>query len=233
MYILAVETTGPLCSVAVLDDDRILAELRSLEQRNHLRDLMPLIKQLLDKCGIKKEQISYIAASKGPGSFTGIRIGVATARALAQTLDIPAVAVPTLDAFCYKPAADKEKVTCGIIYARRGQVYGIVDGFMEGCACMLEDVLSVICDKVLPQGHRVCFYGDGADAYKDIISKRLSPEDYCIAPEEDRYQDAASVGLLAREMIKNGQAQEAGRLLPDYMRKAEAQQKLEDGSLKI
>ena len=100
MYILAVETTGPLCSVALLEKNKILAVRSSKEQKNHLKDLMPLIKDLMDSVQIHKSKLNYIAASIGPGSFTGIRIGVATARALAQVLDIPAVAVPTLDAFC-------------------------------------------------------------------------------------------------------------------------------------
>ena len=105
MYILAVDTTGPLCSVALLEKNKILAVRSSKEQKNHLKDLMPLIKDLLDSVQIHKSKLNYIAASIGPGSFTGIRIGVATARALAQVLDIPAVAVPTLDAFCCKPQA--------------------------------------------------------------------------------------------------------------------------------
>lgn len=89
---------SPCVPVALLEKNKILAVRSSKEQKNHLKDLMPLIKDLLDSVQIHKSKLNYIAASIGPGSFTGIRIGVATARALAQVLDIPAVAVPTLDA---------------------------------------------------------------------------------------------------------------------------------------
>lgn len=233
MYILAIETTGPLCSVALLEKNRILAVRSSKEQKNHLKDLMPLIRDMLDDAGEVKRP-DYIAASAGPGSFTGIRIGVATARALAQVWKCPAVAVPTLDAFCRKPAAAcGDFVACGIINARRGQVYGIVDGFMEGRACMMTDVLDVIEKEVITKGLKVRFFGDGIDAYGDMIRERLGEEDFCFTDESVRYQDAASVGLLAFEKIEKGETVSAEELLPDYMRKAEAQQKLEAGELKI
>lgn len=123
---------------------------------------MPLIKDLLDSVQIHKSKLNYIAASIGPGSFTGIRIGVATARALAQVLDIPAVAVPTLDAFCCKPQArGGDYVACGIINARRGQVYGIIDGFMQGQACMLTDVIDVIKKRSSPEDLRLNFSETG------------------------------------------------------------------------
>lgn len=235
MYILAIETTGPLCSVALLEKNRILGIMNTSEQKNHLRDLMPLIKELLSSCGIEKSQLDYIAASVGPGSFTGIRIGVSTARALAQVLKIPAVSVPTLNAFCEKPLAEDEKdyVICGIINARRGQVYGIVDGFMKGCACMMTDVLDVIENEVLAKGLRVKFFGDGIDAYSQMITERLEADCFDFADKKIRYQDAASVGLLAYEKVEGGSVITAEELIPDYMRKAEAQQKLEAGQIKF
>lgn len=234
MYILAIETTGPVCSVALLKNDEILAVKSSDKQRNHLKDLMPLIAELLASSETDKNDLDYIAASVGPGSFTGIRIGVSTARALAQVLGLPAVAVPTLDAFCLKPQAKEDgAAACGIINARRGQVYGIIDGFMEGRACMLTDVISVIKKNVLPKGIKVKFFGDGTDAYEKQIREELDGDTFSFADKSVRYQDAGSVGLLAFEKIKNGRLLEAGALLPDYMRKAEAEQKLESGELKI
>lgn len=245
MYILAIETTGPLCSVALLEKNKILNIKNSYEQKNHLRDLMPLIRELLKEAGVEKISLDYIAASIGPGSFTGIRIGVTTARALSQVLEIPAVSVPTLDGFTYKESLIGDStaeppanlVKCGIINARRGQVYGIVDGFMKGQACMLTDVMDTIREEVLPKGLPVLFYGDGIDAYESQIFEALGEENlgktFYFADKECRYQDAASVGLLAYEKIRQGQYVTADKLLPDYMRKAEAQQKLEAGELPI
>ena len=239
MYILTIETTGPVCSVALLEKNKILAKRSTSEQKNHLRDLVPLIGRTIEDAGISKENLEYVAVSTGPGSFTGIRIGVTTARALGQVMGLPLIGVPTLDAFCRKSRMVEDGIICGIINARRGQVYGIVENHMEGRACMLTDVLEVLKENVLPAGEKVNFFGDEIDAYRRIILEELGKEgylyekDFFFAPEEDRYQDAASAGLIAFEKATKGETVEVGELLPDYMRKAEAQQKLEAGQLPI
>ncbi len=241
MYILAIETTGPLCSVALLKENQILNVKNSTDQKNHLRDLTPLIKELLEEAMVDKSELDFIVASKGPGSFTGVRIGVTTARALGQVLEVPLVGVGTLDAFCFKPEARAQEgvVACGIINARRGQVYGIVDGFMDGGAYMLVDVLEVLKKEVLPKGLKVQFFGDGIDAYEKEIIDILGEanyelqKDFYFCEEQTRYQDGASVGLAALEKIQKGQVLAYNELMPDYMRKAEAQQKLEAGELNI
>lgn len=240
MYILAIETTGPLCSVALLKNKEILGTKTGTQQRNHLKDLMPLIRDLLAECKVDKKSLDYIAASVGPGSFTGVRIGVTTARALGQALGIKVISVPTLDAYCYKPEAkESELVTCGIINARRGQVYGIIEEYMPGGPYMLVDVLEVLKNEVFTAKKKVQFFGDGIDAYHEQIEKNLREagytlgKDYFYSDEEFRHQDAVSVGLLAWEKAEKGELHEVQELLPDYMRKAEAQQKLEAGQLPI
>lgn len=241
MYILSIETTGPLCSVALLEKNQILGIKNSKEQKNHLRDLVPLMKELMTELNIDKNQLDYIAVSKGPGSFTGIRIGVTTARALGQVLNIPLIGAPTLEGFCFKRKnpEDKDSVICGIINARRGQVYGIVEGYMPGGAYMLEDVLRVIKEKLIPEGKKIKFFGDGIEAYHEKIVESLGADgyiqdrDFFFADERCRYQDAGSVGLLAFEKALRGEIMPADELLPDYMRKAEAEQKLEAGELPI
>jgi len=240
MYILAIETTGPLCSVALLKNKEILGTKTGTQQRNHLKDLMPLVRELLEDCKVSKKELDYVAASIGPGSFTGVRIGVTTARALAQALGIKTISVPTLDAYDYKPeVAESEKVTCGIINARRGQVYGIVQGYLPGGPYMLVDVLEVLKNEVFVSGKQVQFFGDGIDAYAEKIEEELGQagyalgKDYFYADESFRHQDAASVGLLAYEKAESGDLLDVEGLLPDYMRKAEAQQKLEAGQLPI
>ncbi len=243
MYILAIETTGPLCSVALLKNNEILSVKTGTEQRNHLKDLMPLVRDLLAEQGVSKKELDYVAASVGPGSFTGVRIGVTTARALGQALGIQVISVPSLDAFCYKLesklAAENNCTTCAIINARRGQVYGIVDGYMPAGPYMLVDVLEVLKNQVFEDGNKVMFFADGIDAYAGQIEEILAEagyeldKDYFYADESCRHQDAASVALLAARKAENGDVLEVAELLPDYMRKAEAQQKLEAGQLPI
>ncbi len=264
MYLLAIETTGPKASAALLampdghmgqggqaQAVRLLGETSSDEAKNHLKNLLPLIRQLLTECNVPKSQLTHIAASIGPGSFTGIRIGVATARALAQALQLPCVAVPTLETFRYaetKGTAKREapqtsdayrSLVCGIINARRGQVYGIVENCLPGGAYMLTDVLEAIAQKVLPNGKKVKFYGDGIDAYEAQIRSYFDDlgyreaKDYVFAEPEERYQSAAAAAYAAMDRIADGKAVSFEQLLPDYMRKAEAEVKLAAGQLPI
>ena len=267
MYILAIETTGPRCSVALAGGAgdagdggtereavcRVLGEETSLRPMGHLQDLIPLTGRLLDRLHVAKSDISHIAVSAGPGSFTGIRIGVSTARALGQALGLPVIAVPTLDGLCRKDVEaafaaaapsmqGAEPVVCGMINARRGQVYGMIDGFLPGCPCMLTDVLEIICSAEGPvrsAGRPVLFFGDGIDAYEKKILDILGGagmtlgKEYFFAPEAFRYQDAASAGRLAFGRIQAGEGGTWKDVHPDYMRKAEAEQKLEAGELPI
>ena len=270
MFILAIETTGPYGSVALLDEKgNVLGYQVSRGTMSHLKDLIPMVDTVLKKCGVSKNEIDLLAPSVGPGSFTGIRIGVSTARALCQALGIKAVPVPALEAFCFKETALRETAqnscgqaaeaacgktaVCAIINARRGQVYGMIDGFMEPGPYMLTDVIEVYKSKMEPDGWKLLFFGDGVDAYeKDIIGALGEPGSgpeacYDFAPESDRYQDAVSVGRWAANRIRkccgiDGNVAAASsddctvdfeNLLPDYMRRAEAEQKLESGELPI
>lgn len=269
MFILAIETTGPYGSVALLDEKgNVLGYQVSRGTMSHLKDLIPMVDTVLKKCGVSKNEINLLAPSVGPGSFTGIRIGVSTARALCQALGIKAVPVPTLEAFCFKETALREAArkfcgqaaeaacgrtseaacgktaVCAIINARRGQVYGMIDGFMEPGPYMLTDVIEVYKSKMEPDGWKLIFFGDGVDAYeKDIIGALGEPGSgpeacYDFVPESDRYQDAVSVGRWAVERIRqtsglDGCIVDFELLLPNYMRRAEAEQKLESGELPI
>ena len=272
MYILAMETTGPNASAALLraaepgsapepeiiERAVLLGQQTSYEAKNHLKNLMPLIQKLLTTCGVEKSQLTHIAVSVGPGSFTGIRIGVSTARALAQALQLPCIAVPTLEVFCYAQAAkhahtraqgaqdeavraaeNGAQVVCGILNARRGQVYGIVDGYLPGGPYMLTDVLDVITQQVRPDGRPVLFYGDGMDAYETEIESSLDDfnmkkdRDYFFSPQSERHQSAAAVALAALPRLLGGEVTDFAGLLPDYMRRAEAEVKLAAGQLPI
>ena len=128
--LLAVETTGPICSVALRAGDGRVLHRSSEEGLMHLTSLLPMIEGLLDEEGIIPNEIRQIAVSAGPGSFTGIRIGIATARALAQTLGVPVIKVPTLETFVYLaegegPAENDSlyNVACPVFDARREQIY--------------------------------------------------------------------------------------------------------------
>ena len=280
MYILGFETTGPICSVALLDLDnpnRVFV-MNGNEPMSHLKSLTDNARKLMADCGVSVNDIAAVAASIGPGSFTGIRIGVTSARAVAQTIGVPCVAVPTLEVF---RTLSKGCMAVPIFNARRGQVYGAIFSETKDVLApgpyMLEDVLeelkkytvgkcsdgsadvdgsansgasadvdgSACAAEFADNGFRIIFYGDGVDAYANrlnefkeefesmsiygsSISEKHAVE---FAPEEARYQTADLVVQFAAEKYKRGETATVEELLPDYMRKAEAEQKLEDGTL--
>ncbi|MDD7718861.1 MAG: tRNA (adenosine(37)-N6)-threonylcarbamoyltransferase complex dimerization subunit type 1 TsaB [Eubacteriaceae bacterium] len=251
MYILAIETTGPLGSVAIIDENGKIKQAVSGEEMNHLKDLMPMAQRLTSELGITPGDLTAVAASVGPGSFTGIRIGVSTARALSQALGIPAAGVKTLDSFKLKCRGSR--VIVPIFNARRGQVYGGVFGengedILPGGPYMLEDVLSAIKTELedrfdntncgMPVAAKVVFYGDGIDAYEERLDQFTAElkesRVACViekAEKEERYQCAAMTAQAALEMYKQGKTVSVEELLPDYMRTTEAEQKLKDGTL--
>ena len=251
MYILALETTGPVGSCAVIQEDGQVTMEVSGAEMNHLKDLMPMAQKLIDNLGLDKKEMTAVAASVGPGSFTGIRIGVSTARAISQALDIPAIGVPTLDAFKLKK--DGVTIIAPIFNARRGQVYGGVfdeqgEDILKSGPYMLTDVLAAIetCIKdrlddapcgMAPAG-RIMFYGDGIDAYgaqlaefKDKIATEAGSFVILEAEKEERYQTAEMTARAALMKYAEGDMVQANDLQPEYMRATEAEQKLKDGSL--
>ena len=232
MYILAIETTGIIASAALIETEsgKILSK-ESRELMGHLKNLIPLISTLLNDAKVDKSKLSAVAASIGPGSYTGIRIGVSTARALALGLKIPCIKVPTLDSFRLVALASKKPV-CVIFNARRGQVYSAVfdtegkDILKPGPYMLAETMETVKAAGISP-----VIYGDGIDAYAEQDEYREMLVGYEFALEEERYQTAKLTALYAKSLAEKGKFCEVSELLPDYMRKTEAEQKLADGSL--
>ena len=147
MYILAIETTGPYGSVALINEkNEILGHEVSKESMSHLKDLMPMIKRMLQGQGIDGSDIDAIACDAGPGSFTGIRIGVSTARALAQIWKIPCIKVSSLSSALHKELPEgknpDDTIVCVILNARRRQVYGFIDGYLDEGPWMIDDIIS-------------------------------------------------------------------------------------------
>ncbi len=230
MYILAIDTTGPLGSAALLDLETEKTVMKiSAEEKGHLKNLMPLVQSLLEQEHAAPADIAAVAASVGPGSYTGIRIGVTSARAFAQALNIPCIRVGTLDMFRQK-AEDRDAAV--IFNARRGQVYGAVyrkggGAVMEPCPCMLEDVYNCVKEN----GLNPVWYGDGIDAYQGSEQFGKYLEGAECADKSERYQTAGMAVREALRLYRAGETCRVEELLPEYMRKTEAEQKLQDGSL--
>ena len=244
MNILAIETTGPKASVAIINDEGTIEEEVSIQKLNHLQNLMPMIDVLLKKCRLTINDMSYIAVSEGPGSFTGIRIGVASARALAQALAIDTISVPTLKSFAFN-VPDYKGIICPIFDARRSQVYGAAYKWMDsdaiqelvaGNAYDLKELLEKLEEIKIPEAkNEIMFFGDGIKAYKgQILSwQDLSLNDnmqVLFAKEPIMQQKASSVARLAYQIYLAGEMKNFIDLKPVYLRKAEAERKLEENS---
>lgn len=243
MKILAIETTGKYGSAAVIDETGNVFSAESRAEMNHLCGMMTLIDNALHEAGISKNELTHIAASEGPGSFTGIRIGVTTARVMAQMLDLPCIGVSTLEAMAQRVL--DAAISAGAVYvvpvinARRHQTYaGVYEAVfttdheqqslipvMQEKQYMIEELLSDM------PGNAVYFTGDGIDAYKEIIESSLPKGTYVFAGEDLRYQHAEAVAKIALKKAKAGETVTYDALLPEYMRLAEAEQRLRAGTL--
>lgn len=232
MYILAIETTGAFASVALMQDDRIIGHVQGGDRFSHLQNLMPQVQQVTKDNQLSINDINAIAVSCGPGSFTGIRIGVSTARALAQILDIPCVAVSSLEALAMRAAAEAEDKTliCPILDARRSQVYGggyyMENGYpaekIKAGPYTIEEFLEAA------EGYdKILLLGDGADVCSEKI-KTIRPEGTETAPESIRYQDAITVAKLGAKLLTETGGMKYYEIKPEYMRMAEAERKLRE-----
>ena len=246
--ILAIETTGPLASVALSGvrngSDRGILELVNQTHYSHLEEIAPMVKEILRQAGMESEDLDAVAVSRGPGSFTGIRIGMATAKAFAQVWDKPVICVPTLASFAFSdhdpstfegfPAGAKLLV-CPLFDARRSQVYAgvylpgskdtlLTDGAYD-VPVYLEKLAALCAD-----GHVCVFYGDGCDAYRETLENSGLP--HVFAPQEHRFQRAYAVLNLAIELYREGQLTDCYHAQPEYLRLAEAERKLKSGELR-
>ena len=243
MKILVIETTGKYGSASVIDDEGRIWSAESREEMNHLRGIISLIDEALAAAGITKNDLTHIAASIGPGSFTGIRIGVTTARTMAQMLDIPCIAVSSIEALAEGALSDAISADAlyvvPIINARRHQTYGAIyeaeftSDYEHQTLCNVSEEKQYMIEELLGKidGKTAFFTGDGIDAYKDIIEATLPAGTYKYADEAVRYQSAESVAKIALRKAKNGDTLTFDKLMPEYMRLAEAEQRLKAGTL--
>lgn len=222
--LLAIETSSLVSSVALLHEDTLKAELTIQARLTHSEQLMPHIADMLDKASVSKCEIDGIAVAIGPGSFTGLRIGLATAKGLAFAWNIPIIGVetPTSLAWNFIGAAD---AICPLIDAQKGNVYASVYQWNRDRLRQVEEIhilpLSDVLTKLEAQKKAVVFCGDGALLGKnEIIEKtplfRMAPPTMCIPR-------AGSVALAAQERLRAGDVDDCMTLTPAYKRRSEAE----------
>ena len=173
MKILAIDTSALTATAAILSEDILIGEISTTTKLTHSQTIMPMIDELLNKVSLDIADIDLFACSEGPGSFTGLRIGIGTIKGLAYGLGKPVVGVSTLEALAHNIDVT-DLVICPIMDARRGQVYNAIykyDG--EKVACITEPrALSIeeLCDELT---ERTIFVGDGVNVHKEKIKEEI------------------------------------------------------------
>ena len=208
MKILALSTSSNVCSVALLEDNICIKELNICNERTHSEKLMPLIEDLFNVTGFSLSDISLICCDNGPGSFTGIRIGVATAKALAEAKNIPVLACSSLEALAYNvPNSD---YICSIIDARNNQVYAAIfdKNYNKISDYFADDINNLIA--IFEKYNGISFVGDGVNLL--TINSSI-----------DNYIHSKNVGICGYNKYKQGLATNADNLSVLYLRPSQAE----------
>lgn len=224
MKILSIDTSSPICAVAILEDNKLIKEISQNNGLTHSEKLMPIIEQILTDTNLKLKDIDLLVCDKGPGSFTGIRIGVATVKAFADSLNIPSIGISSLEALCYN--INENGVICSLIDAKNDNSYwGVfenIDGNYSLHHNFSADNISIILNELKKIKSPITFVGDGANVYKDKILEVLPNSNFA----DNNDLSAFKLGIAGFNKFQNSNEKLDG-LLPLYLRAPKAQQLLE------
>ncbi len=234
MKILGLDSSGLAASVAVVEDGILLAEFTTNYKKTHSQTLLPMMDEIRKMVDLDMETVDAIAVAAGPGSFTGLRIGAATAKGLGLALGKPLIEVPTLEGLAYN-FWGSDKLVCPIMDARRSQVYtGIYTYEQNGADYRLVTLLDQcameigeLVEKLNELGREVIFLGDGVPVYRKNIEEKCSVP-YAFAPALAHCQRAASVASLGAVYYAEGKVVAAADHQPVYLRKSQAEREREE-----
>ncbi|MER2079901.1 MAG: tRNA (adenosine(37)-N6)-threonylcarbamoyltransferase complex dimerization subunit type 1 TsaB [Ruminococcus sp.] len=227
MTVLAVDTSAKAASVCLASEEKIIGEFFIDTALTHSQTLMPMLEQLAENTGVRISEVDAIAVNAGPGSFTGVRIGVAAVKGLAFANGVPCVAVSTLESMAYN-FLGTDCVVCAAMDARCSQVYNAlfrVSGSRAERLCGDRALaLSDLRRELEQYDEPVMLAGDGAALCAGAFGESLA--NVRLAPMNRRIQTASSVALAALERVRNGGTLSAAELMPVYLRLPQAQREL-------
>ena len=225
MKILGLDSSGIVASVAIVEDENLIAEYTVNYKKTHSQTLLPMLDELAKMTELDLDTIDAIAVAAGPGSFTGLRIGSATAKGLGLALKKPLVEIPTVDALAYN-LYDANALICPIMDARRSQVYTGIYCFQDHKLVILEEQMAVpvaeLIEKLNERGKAVIFLGDGVPVFAKTIEETLKVP-YSFAPAHVNKQRAAAVATLAQLYVREGKVVTAMEHVPEYLRVSQAE----------
>ena len=247
MKILAIDTSSKICSVAITEDEKSIIELHNDDEKTHSVKLMPMIDKAFKETNLSLDDINLLACCIGPGSFTGVRIGIATTKAFTDAKNIPVVGVSSLEGLAYNLLSPNIPVNllsstlfCSLIDAKHENVYCGLFRYYNNCLNPITDLvaesISTILSKIITTIHsfntqftNIYFVGDGSIQYEDLIKQTFINDNINISFAQDEQNNANSISIAKSGLYKYNNADygSSNHLSPLYLRKSQAERALE------
>ena len=222
MKILSIDTASNLCTVAVLENEKCIKEIIVNDARNHSEKIMPVIEQALLESNLTLQNIDLIVCDKGPGSFTGIRIGVGTVLAFKDSLNIPCIGISSLEALAYNINTDG--IICSLIDAKNNNVYFGVFEKKNNIVTQLEEFSFKTIDEIIPilqKYNKIIFVGDVSTQHKEFLHSNFNTSTF----SDKNDLSSFSLGLAGLSAYNKNINSD---LMPLYLRKSQAERALEN-----
>ena len=230
MKLLAIDSSGMVASVAVLTEDKLIGEYTINNKKTHSQTLLPMIDEMMQMIGQDISDIDAIAIAAGPGSFTGLRIGSATAKGLALALNKPIISVPTMEAIASN-VYGTEQLLCPIMDARNQQVFTGMYRYVDGklTTVIEQTVLPVeeLCNKINELKQDIMFLGDGVSVYETYLEEHVTVKK-TYAPAHLINQRASAVGMCGFRLYQEGKVDTADSHVPEYLRLSQAEREMQE-----
>lgn len=224
MKILALDSSGLVASVAVVEEENMIAEYTVNYKKTHSQTLLPMLDEIVKMIELDLKTIDAIAIASGPGSFTGLRIGSATAKGLALALKKPIISIPTVEGLAYN-LYGTDKIICPIMDARRNQVYTATYRFENNELITVHEPAAMEITELLDsfgENEEVIFAGDGVSVFKEVITDNMGNRAH-FAPPHLILQDASSAAVYAAHLYEKGIVVNAVEFAPVYLRLSQAE----------
>ena len=246
MKILAIDTSSKICSVTILENEKILMNLSNDDEKTHSVKLMPMVDKAFSDTKLSLDDIELLACCIGPGSFTGVRIGIATIKAFADVKNIPVIGITSLESLAYnvRDIAKESSLVCSLIDAKNNNVYCGLYQFIKkysdnNCehndSCKLISILAEDIDTTIEKlnetiasnnFNQIIFVGDGSIIYKEKLSSVL--KNALFASDDKNLQNGISIGLAGLDKYLLGEYGNSSSISPIYLRKSQAERALEE-----
>lgn len=218
MKILAIDTSSEICGIALLEDDKMIDDNSLCNGKTHSENLMPLAREILQRNNLHLSDIELISCCVGPGSFTGIRIGVASVKGLAEINNIKIAEVTSLESLAQN-IKDSFETKVSLIDARNNQVYcGIFDDNINLKEEYLADDINVVIE-IIKKYNSICVCGNGAQLHKALLEEKIPEISFC----NNNNQIAESCGIIGYKKFLKNDIKSADTILPIYLRKSQAE----------